>query len=198
MSYKIQVVAIALALGACGGAGSSSGTGSNETDNSTSPVDCSSRCSAIVDACGAPSNVVASACSKLCAAKATAAQLDCLSGQSCSALEMLMKQGTPLCGLGDDGTSGGSNGSGGGSCTPEVNPSSVGCSLECTERYSNGSEIWCTSSCRDSSDCPSGSGVTYACFGGMCLPACASDDDCTSGWWSGPFRSCAVVDGVCQ
>lgn len=142
--------------------GTSSGASGNSSGTSGSaPVtqaDCSTRCQTKGTSCQAPSEQISQACAQICGGGATAEQMTCLEGKSCSALAAAesIDELCPGSSSGSSGTSGtsGSSGSSGGGGTKEL-----GQACACTgSGVTPGSEGLCSGT---NVDCKSGLSCLY-------------------------------------
>ena len=197
MSILVRSVAVVFALASFALACSSSTSGTNTSSSSggtsggspkVSTADCQSRCAKKAGDCGAPAADATSGCSTLCNGSFTDAQLVCLEGSSCSALQNTSSLAA-LCpdNSGSSSGSSGTSGSSGGG-----NKKALGDACTCAGVSAN-SEGLCSGT---NEECGSGLSCVYAsgssgkgtCMGASCCEttsACDKDKSlllpCTAG-----------------
>lgn len=96
---------------------------------SSTPADCSTRCTAKAQTCGAPATQATQACATLCPKVTSGAQLTCLEGSSCADLTKVFQSTGTVCGIGSGTPTGGAFGA---SCKCDPDTQSGGGEIMCS------------------------------------------------------------------
>lgn len=173
------VLAVLLLAPACSDDSGSDDEGSSAdaagTEGAAVATDCPERCATKAADCGAPADVAAAQCQGICGGTLTDAQLQCLEGESCVALEQAFLGSGDVCEIGSGGSASASGGSSSGGSNPDAQ---IGDPCTCSDPDAD------YESC-SATDGPCGDLTCYVFAGeGICSQPCTADaagDDCPVG-----------------